>query len=218
MFAYSLNILLIQCMFARAEWIDKVHTVHAMHFICKFTRVLIIRLHTIICGLKEAADPVPSGRRDMLLQLPLFMELDQLVFTILRQSVHSTREPDPLRSEHVDFCQQGLDISLRVFVILAKRIRESISVMYYVFEFLFGRSMDFDDFSHLIHRATGWKSFQSLVFGMQPRVLSSKFSICRLQQLWRVAASIALPLDPDFGCSRRFNNSINQLINLAPRQ
>ena len=47
-----------------------------------------------------ASDPHP---RDTFLQLSLFMELDQQVFTILRQSVHSTREPVHLRPEQVVF-------------------------------------------------------------------------------------------------------------------
>ena len=56
----------------------------------------------------------PSGRSHTvtLLQLLLFMELDQQIFTILRQSVHSTLEPVPLRSEQVCFCPQVLDVSL----------------------------------------------------------------------------------------------------------
>ena len=93
-----------------------------------------------------AANPVQNGRRDTLLQLPLFMELDQLGFMILCQSVHKTREPVPLLPEQVGLCQQGLDVSLHVFEFLAKRIRELISdfsVMYYVFEFLLSLSMVF---------------------------------------------------------------------------
>ena len=78
-------------------------------------------------GINEAANPVLSGRRDTLLQLPLFMELDQLVFMILRQSLPTTRQPVPLRPEQVGFCPQGLEVSLRVFVVLAMQIRESIT-------------------------------------------------------------------------------------------
>ena len=70
----------------------------------------------------------------MLLQLPLFMQLDQEAFTILRQSVHSTREPVSLQPEQVGFCPQVLKVFTRVFVVLAKRIRESITVMSNVFE------------------------------------------------------------------------------------
>ena len=36
-------------------------------------------------------------------QLSLFMDLDQLVFTILRQSHHSDREPVPLSPEQAGF-------------------------------------------------------------------------------------------------------------------
>ena len=84
------------------------------------------------------------------------MELDQLVFTILRQCYpsHSTREPVPLRPERRGFCQQGLDVSLRVFVVSAKQIRESIPIMYNVFEFLPDLSMVFFYFLQLIHQAT----------------------------------------------------------------
>ena len=93
----------------------------------------------------------------MLLQLPLFTELDQLVFMILHKSVQSTRdsgrEPVTLLPEQVDFCLQGLNVSLRVFVVLAKRMRESISVIYHVFEFLLGLLIVFYDFSLLIHQA-----------------------------------------------------------------
>ena len=64
------------------------------------------------------------------------MELDQLVFTILRKSVHCTREPVLLRHEQVDFYPQEQDVSLRVLVVLAKQICESIRVMYCVFELL----------------------------------------------------------------------------------
>ena len=42
-----------------------------------------IIVHAIICSLNQAANPRPSGRRNTLLQPPLFMELDQQVFTIL---------------------------------------------------------------------------------------------------------------------------------------
>ena len=88
------------------------------------------------------------------------MELDQLVFTILRQCYpsHSTREPVPLRPERRGFCQQGLDVSLRVFVVSAKQIRESIPIMYNVFEFLLSLSMVFYDFLQQIHPATVMKS------------------------------------------------------------
>ena len=55
----------------------------------KHRRVIIVHLDAIICCIKECSHPRPNGRRDTLLQL------DQLVFTILRQRYCSTREPAP---------------------------------------------------------------------------------------------------------------------------
>ena len=160
----------------------------------------------------------------------VFMELDQpkLVFTILCQRVHSSREPVPLLPEQVDFCLQGLDVSPTIFVVLAKRIRKSISVMYYALEFLLCLSMVFYDFLQLIHQATvGNLLFLTLTLFPTPGFwhatlrFCSKFRICRLQKLQRVQhkASALLFLLTDFlGCSQRVNNSLNQLINLAPGQ
>ena len=45
-------------------------------------------------------------------QLSLFMDLDQLVFTILRQSHHSDREPVPLSPEQAGFWPQVLELDL----------------------------------------------------------------------------------------------------------
>ena len=77
-------------------------------------------------------------------------------------AVHNSREPVPLCHEQVDFYPQGQDVSLCVFVVLAKRIRELIRVMCCIFEFLLGPSMVFYDLSQLIHQATVmeicWKS------------------------------------------------------------
>ena len=134
---------------------------------CKFTRVLIVRLHVNRMMWSYAASmrlPILSRVDEGILFFSsscsmggtVFMELDQpkLVFTILCQRVHSSREPVPLLPEQVDFCLQGLDVSLTIFVVLAKRIRKSISVMYYALEFLLCLSMVFYDFLQLIHQAT----------------------------------------------------------------
>ena len=87
--------------------------------VCHFSRVIIVRLHA---SRNEAANPRPSSRQDTRLQLPLLIELDQEVFMILRQSLHSTREPVPLRPEQVCVCPRVLEVSLCVFAVAAKRM------------------------------------------------------------------------------------------------
>ena len=84
----------------------------------------------------------------------------------------------------------------------------SITVLYYVFEFLRGLSMVFYDFSQVIHQATVlWKSaltasnsvslcFQFLVLGMQPGIFQVQIEVQHLS-----VATIVVRATQGFGPS-----------------
>ena len=178
---------------------------------CMFSRVIIVLLHAVICSINECANPRPSGRRDTLLQLPLFTGARSA-------SLHDSSSERSQNSKGCPFATWAGRILPACSECPFSRIcypseanptheHEHVLSLWVSSQSVNGIAWCLADSS--IYQAAVMEisfdrlevSLEFLVLGMQSHVFSLKFSICWLQPLLRVEdkASAPLTLDPAFG-------------------